>query len=428
MTNNISMTNVSKCGLDDAFAAGLTPADLEALIVDTLPGGATEDPLIEKFLGPSIIRADILMAKTFPEPRWAVEGIFAEGLSIFAGPPKVGKSWLVLNVAAAVALGGMAIGKIPVEEGDVLYLALEDTERRLQERMAIILQGTASPERLHLATTWPTLADGAAIHLRQWLEDHRGARLVIVDTFAKLRGAIPGNQNLYAGDYAAAGELKRVADHYGVALAIVHHTRKMVAADPLDMVSGSTGLAGAADTTLVLRKEIGRSDGNLYIRGRDVSEADHALTFDPETCSWTLLGDAAMYRMSEERAEIIAVLTESSDPMSPKHIAETLGKKDGAVRYLLHKMVKDGEVDGVGGAYQLPPNTPIPSNGSGKRPGVAGKSRNPTVRGDPVTPNSESAKIPGIAGAVRTVRGVRGIDDPRRRPVDGEPGNDRWTA
>lgn len=377
------------------------------------------DPLLDENEAPSpasrpiLITADALLRKVFPDPRWAVPGLFPEGLSIFAGPPKIGKSWLCLNVAVAVAAGGVAIGKIPVAGGDVLYLSLEDTERRMQERLAIALQGEAPSARLDIATAWPTLADGAAHHLRQWLLEHRDARLVIVDTFQRLRGPVPGNQSLYANDYAAAGELKRVADDSGVALVLVHHTRKATADDPLDMVSGTAGLAGAADTTLVLRKEIGRSDANLYLRGRDVPEADHALTFDPESCSWSLLGDAAAYRRSTERQDIIDLLNGSPEPMRPKAIAEALGKKDGAVRFLLHRMVKGGEIDGLGGDYRIPPtpsNAANRPNGSDTTPGTAGRLAAPPVRGtSPTTNASLTPKHPGPREHVTIVSDVSGV-------------------
>lgn len=436
-----------KRGIDDALAAG---HDLRALIQsaspapDTLPAiepttaTADDHPLPR----PAIISADMLMGKQFPEPRWAVQDLFPEGLSIFAGPPKIGKSWLCLNVAVAVAAGGVAIGKIPVADGDVLYIALEDTERRLQERLVLTLQGEAAPSRLHLATTWPTLADGAAAHLRQWLLEHRDARLVVVDTFQKLRGPVSANQNLYAGDYAAAGELKRVADDSGVALVVIHHTRKATADDPLDMVSGTAGLAGAADTTLVLRKEIGRSDANLYIRGRDVPEADHALTFGPESCSWCLLGDAAIYRRSQERQAIIALLADSPEPMRPKAIAEALGKKDGAVRFLLHKMTKDGEIDGLGGSYHLPLTPANSANATNTGPETPVIPGNPAVSGAgglanaPLTVAHPERR--GNALPVGGVSGVSGSDIDRdiahvsdswgSGPVDGEAGHDRWTA
>jgi hypothetical protein len=149
----------------------------------------------------------------------------------------------------------------------------------------------------------------------------------------------------------------------------------------------------------VLRREIGRADATLYIRGRDVPEADHALSFDAETCAWTLLGDASEYRLSEERREIVELLRAATEPLSPKRIAETLGKKDGAVRYLLHKMAKSGDVDGVGGAYRfpLPPtNTANSANAHGDSvenvSTVSGVSSVPTTLWpDPLEPTGTEA-------------------------------------
>ncbi len=371
--------------------------------------------------GPVIITAADLMRKEFPEPRWAVPGLFPEGMTLLVGSPKLGKSWLGLNVAVAIALGGRAVGTIPVDQGDVLYLALEDTERRLQERLETVLRGHPAPECLHITTAWPTLDDGGMTHLRGWLASHRNARLVIIDTFAKIRGASGAmNQNLYSGDYAAAGQIKRVADDFGVAVVLVHHTRKAEAADPLDMVSGTNGLAGAVDTICVLKREVGRHDATLYLRGRDVPEADHALSFDAATCSWTLLGDAAEYRTSEERKAIIDLLRDAPDPMSPKAIAEALGKKPNNTRYLLHRMVKAGEVVGIGGAYHLPPNPPNAYN----------------ANNTPNTPNTQSEMLPSVSGVRGSVSGGEGENGPNPRTKrgsvsgvsgKGEAGNDQFT-
>lgn len=398
------------------MSAATDPAVLIARLNGENPGTITDlrpewgDGESETPSRPVLITADALMRKTFPDPRWAVPGVFPEGLTLLVGAPKLGKSWLALNVAVAVAAGGRAIGKIAVDAGDVLFLALEDTERRLQERLVLTLQDGAAPDRLHIATAWPTLAEGAAAHLAGWLSGHPDARLVIVDTFQKLRGPISGNQYLYAGDYAAAGELKRVADRFGVALVCVHHTRKASADDPLDMVSGTAGLAGAADTTCVLRREIGRSDATLYVRGRDVPEADHALSFDVDRCLWTLLGDATEYRLSEARHEILNALRDAGNPLSPKVIAEALGKKPGAVRYLLHKMAKDGAIDGIGGAYRLPlspANTANPANGDGETPSTLGK---PAVSGPDATANAPLTSNPlNPRAQLESVSAVSGV-------------------
>jgi hypothetical protein len=363
---------------------------------------------------PSVITAPALMGKVFPDPRWAVAGLFAEGLSLLVGAPKLGKSWLALNVGVAVGLGGRALGAIPVDPGEVLYVSLEDTQRRLQERLRTALEGAAPPAGLHFATTWPMVTDGGAVYLDAWLATHPAARLVVIDTFQRLRGPIPVGQNLYAADYAAAGALKQLADRHGVAVVLVHHTRKAGADDPLDTVSGTAGLAGAADTTLGLRREIGRADAALYIRGRDVAEADHALRFDPETCAWTMLGGAAEFRQSEERRGIVDLLRTAPDPLSPKRIAEALGKKDGAVRYLLHKMLEAGTVENVGGAYRLPPSPPNTPNTANAPPAVRGVKTPPNA-----TPNSSNGLNDAEkAVTVSTVRGVRG----KRGDLVGVPG------
>lgn len=365
-------------------------------VLDGMPGDEPDGPQ-----APFIIAADALMRKAFPEPRWAVPGLFPEGLTLLVGAPKLGKSWLALGVALAVASGGYALGRVEVAAGDVLYCALEDTERRLQERLAMLLDADA-PDRLHFATAWPTIAGGAVEHLSAWLANHPETRLLVIDTFQRLRGPVPGNQNAYAADYTAAAEIKAVADRHGVAVVLVHHTRKAGADDPLDMVSGTNGLAGAADAIGVLRREIGRHDATIYLRGRDVPEADHALSFDPQSCSWTLLGDAGEFRLSEERREIVDVLRNAPEPLAPKAIAEVLGKKPTAVRYLLHKMVKAGEIDGIGGAYRLPlssPNTPNTANSLGDLPVLTGNHNGLGVR----VPHAAANGQPEDAGV--TVRG-----------------------
>jgi hypothetical protein len=162
--------------------------------------------------------ADELMAEQFPPVRWAVPGLIAEGVNLLAGPPKVGKSWLSLGLALSVAAGADALGSIPVQAGSVLYLALEDTPRRLQSRMGKILDGRAGPRGLTLATTCPPLPEGGAAAIAGWLDRNPAARLVVVDVFAKVRGRPPMGVSAYDADYAALGYVKALADKYGVAV------------------------------------------------------------------------------------------------------------------------------------------------------------------------------------------------------------------
>src|SRR5262249_3528333 len=138
-----------------------------------------------------------LVAAEFPEPRWAVPGIIPEGASLLAGGPKLGKSWLMLNLAIAVASGGRALGRIRVDKGDVLYLPLEDTARRLRDRLIAILGNEPPPDGLTLELECPRLPDGGADHIEAWIAEHPAARLIIIDVLVRVRGKVSERANAY---------------------------------------------------------------------------------------------------------------------------------------------------------------------------------------------------------------------------------------
>ncbi|MEO3806621.1 AAA family ATPase [Nonomuraea sp. B1E8] len=312
--------------------------------------------------------ADELMATTFPETRWAVPGIVAEGLNLLAGPPKVGKSWLSLATAIAVASGGKALEAIDVDPGPVLYLALEDTPRRLQSRMRKILQDNPAPRDLTLSTSCPTLPQGGEDAIARWLERNSGARMVVIDVFAKVRGTTPPGLSAYDADYTAMGRAKRLADTYGVAVVLVHHVRKMGSDDFLEQVSGTNGLAGAADATLVLKRARGTADGVLHVTGRDVEEAEYAMAFQPAAGIWHLLdGPPEDHTLSDTRAAIIRHLRQQPNN-PPKAIAEAVGVAYANVKKTCQRMATDGQlcVDAAG-RYRLP-GTPA----AGSVPAVPG--------------------------------------------------------
>jgi len=280
----------------------------------------------------------------FPEPRWAVEGVLAEGLSLLGGRPKIGKFWLAFALGAAIASGGRALGQIPTEEGDVLYLALEDNKRRLQERMRCIMHGGQWPARLHLTNAWPKTGTGGLDILDEWCDAHPEARLLIVDTLARVRPIRSGRGDLYAEDYKIGQDLKALADSHGIAVLVVHHLRKMDSDDPLELLSGTLGLPGAADSVLVMKRERGKDDATLFVTGRDVEERELAVEWDEALWQWVHRGSSEEYRRSEARKEILELFAKEGEPLSPKDIADAVGKKDKAVRQLLRSMVQDGEV------------------------------------------------------------------------------------
>ena len=187
--------------------------------------------------------------------------------------------------------------------------------------------------------------------------EHPDARLVVVDTLAKVRPRQRG-QHLYSEDYAALERLLPLAADHGVSILVVHHLRKMDADDPLDTISGSTGLSGGVDGTLILKRERGKADAYLHVDGRDVEEpAELALRWDQNLASWNLMGDADEYRMSEERRAIVGLLERSGEPMAPKEIAEALGKGESATKMMLRDMVADGQVlNPQRGQYSVSPD------------------------------------------------------------------------
>lgn len=309
--------------------------------------------------------ADALMAARFPDPKWAVPGILAEGVTVFAGAPKVGKSWASLGLALSIAAGRLAFDRIPVSAGPVLYLALEDTPRRLQRRIRMLLRGEPVPAGLTLVTHFPPLPQGGDTAIAGWLERNPTARLIVIDVFAKIRGTSAPGLSAYDADYSAVGRIKRIADHYGVAVLLVHHVRKATDTDFLQEVSGTNGIAGAADATIVLKRARNQADATLSITGRDVEENEHAMTYDPDTGTWTLLdGPATDHTMSDTRTTIARALREHHG-LTPKALADLTGLSRNLTKKTCARMADAGQLttDGTGTYY-----TPLTNPGTATTP------------------------------------------------------------
>jgi RecA-family ATPase len=282
----------------------------------------------------------------FPPIRYAVPGLIPEGCSILAGLPKLGKSWLVLDIALAVARGDYCLGDIRCEQGDVLYLALEDNQRRLKSRIEKVSAPKTSepwPKSLRLATEWRRCEEGGLDDIRKWAMSASNPRLVIVDVLAQFRSGRAEGQNHYEYDYRAVKGLQELASEFGLTIIVVHHVRKGHGdVDPFERVSGTLGLTGAADTTVILDR--GGSGCTLYARGRDVEEYEKAVVFNRETCRWTLQGDASEVRRTDERGAILAALEDAVESMTPKEIQIATGMARNNLDQLLFKMAKAGEV------------------------------------------------------------------------------------
>lgn len=297
-----------------------------------------------------------LMREEFPPVKWAVPGLLAEGVNLLAGAPKLGKSWMALALGADIANGTPALNAVEVERGPVFYCALEDTGRRLQRRrrQQIAAGGRPAP-LLTLETSCPTMTNGGDAVLVEWLEENPSARLVIIDTFEKMRGAVAPGSSAYSGDYAAGTRFKTLADHYGVPFLLIHHVRKQAADDWQNLVSGTAGLTGAMDATLVLERGRGQADGVLHVTGRDVEETDYAMTFDAHAGAWTKLdGPASDHLVADTRAAILQLLREHG-PLAPKLVAESLDLNPNTIRQTCKRMADAGQLHkSPGGEYSVP--------------------------------------------------------------------------
>lgn len=229
----------------------------------------------------AVIDGETLMDKRLPPAQFCVQSLLHQGVTILGGAPKIGKSWLVLDLCVRVAKGEPVFGK-PTRQGTTLYLCLEDTERRIQQRLLNLTdEATAN---LFFATEAKTLADGLCQQIRDFVREHPDTVLVAIDTFQIIRSVSPDMS--YATDYQDVRALKALADELGISILLVHHLRKQGASDPLNKLSGTTGIAGAVDAALVLEKS-GRyqSGAKLICTGRDIEYRELELRFNSDGCA-----------------------------------------------------------------------------------------------------------------------------------------------
>lgn len=231
------------------------------------------------------VTADQLLSMEFEPVRPVISRILPTGTFIFAGASKIGKSWMVLWFANQIALG-QPVWDFETTQGEVLYLSLEDTQRRLQQRLNEIAENVGA---VHFATKSEFIGGGFEEQLINFIERYPKVKLIIIDTLQKVRKA-GKDKFAYADDYDVIGKIKEIGDTYDVTMLIIHHTRKEGDNDAINTISGTNGIVGSADGAFVLQKENRMQNrASLVITGRDVQTITLALEFNPDTCIWTML-------------------------------------------------------------------------------------------------------------------------------------------
>ena len=233
--------------------------------------------------------AEQLQRAPYSPVPFLVDELIPEGLHILAGAPKIGKSWLALWLCLCVSQG-QPLWNFAVTQGEVLYLSLEDSYRRIQSRLFDLTED--APPTLHFAIMADTLKHGLEQQIEQFLTEHPTTKLVVIDTLQRVRSA-GSDSNLYANDYQDIGLLKNLADKQHIAILLIHHLRKLHDDDPMNMISGSTGLSGAADSTFVLQKNSRLANiASLHCTGRDIPDRTLKLELGEDDHVWKLLADS----------------------------------------------------------------------------------------------------------------------------------------
>ena len=272
------------------------------------------------------IDADTLQSTAYEPVSFVVDDLLPQGLHLLAGAPKIGKSWLALWLCLCAAQG-KPLWTFATRPCEVLYLCLEDSFQRIQSRLFDLTED--APPTLHFAVMSQQLHNGLVEQIEQFLKEHPQTRLIVIDTLQRIRTA--GNDaNPYASDYRDIGVLKALADKHRIAILLIHHLRKMNDDDPMNMISGTTGLSGATDSNFVLRKSQRRENtATLYCTGRDIPYRELALERNAENV-WELVSDSRtqlellggrivilLSELMRDRAEFIGTPTELSAQIDP---------------------------------------------------------------------------------------------------------------
>jgi len=234
--------------------------------------------------------ASELLEMEFEPLGFAVKPILPQGLILLGGGGKIGKSWMVIDIGISVS-SGRDFWDFATEQGEVLYLALEDNHRRLHARLRSLEAENEDVSRFHLTTASYGISSGLLEQIHSFLALYPNTKLIIIDTLERIRDT-EQDKSMYSCDYRDMTALREITDKYKLTLLLVHHTRKMYDPDPLNTLSGSTGLIGSVDGVFVLDKykRIGK-EAKLTIVNRDTDSYCFKLEFDSENCKWVFLGD-----------------------------------------------------------------------------------------------------------------------------------------
>ena len=305
-----------------------------------------------------LITARDLQTMQIPPINWAVTDLIPEGLTLLAGRPKAGKSFIVLDLALSITNEYKFLDKFDCTPGKVLFIPYEDNPRRLQSRINELMDWELAPEGLLFPSelNFPKLDKGGVESIRSIIENDPDINLVVIDTFGT---AISKGFNSFGTsfkeDYEFLSHLQQLSMEHQISILLVHHTRKLTSENVFDEIVGTTGVTASPDTLMLIRKSGDKT--LLHITGRDIEEDTFEIKFDKDTFKWELIAEGVSYASTAERQAIVDLFEGDYDKeFQIKDIAEQVGKSRLAISQLIRKMKLSGEIsEGSSfGFYKLP--------------------------------------------------------------------------
>ena len=285
-----------------------------------------------------IYTAAELMKLELPPPQWLIEGLLPEGLTVLSGAPKIGKSWLSLQIALSITTASPLFGRAPASEKSVLLLALEDNKRRLQDRISKC--GLTPSENFCLTTEWQDGVSG----LKQFLLDNRNIKLCIIDTLAVfLPSQEAKGRNAYDADVTRMRELHNLRRDTGTSLLMIHHDKQGEDSDWASKMNGSSGVIGTADTLIRLSvQKRGSKQAKLQVTGRDVADLELNLKLDDTTMSWQIYKEQDDRQLTALQNDVLQLVPLTPASIRSREIANKLAKEQSQISDILKKLTNRG--------------------------------------------------------------------------------------
>jgi hypothetical protein len=286
-----------------------------------------------------------IASTTYVGPNFVVEDLIPIGLTLLGGSPKSGKTILATAMALAAGTGQPFLSDIRVHRAKVLFISLEDSERRFHTRLSHLALEFPATDDVLFINSWNTEGQDPVELLREYLDENREIGMVIIDPWALFTGQHAAQQSGYKYDYKQVRSIKNLADSRGIAIVIIHHTVKRKSEDWVGDYYGSFAMPGAADALLCIDKARGAETAVLRATGRDVADQTIGIMRAQNGYRWVRFnGSPEENAVTPEQSEVLTLLRQTGRPMRLSELVKATGKQAPNLNNILKRLTEKGLV------------------------------------------------------------------------------------